>query len=77
MSGSVVSQRAHHADDQTPGPSGLRAPASPIVAVLPEYSGVFLVNANHVLNGNRLSTVADICSGLSSDQQRSPHIEIV
>ena len=68
----VVSQRAHHADDETPGASGLRASASSIVMVLPENSGVFFVDTNHILDYNRLSTVADICSRLSSDQKLSP-----
>lgn len=65
----VVSQRAHHADYETPGASGLGASTGSIVAVLPEKSGVFFMNADHVLNYNRLSTITDICPWLSSDQK--------
>ena len=68
----VVSQRAHHADNETPGTSGPRASASSIVVVLPEDSCVFFVDADHVLNCNCLTTVADIRPGLSSDQILSP-----
>jgi len=71
----VVSQRAHHADDETPGTSGPRAPASSIVVVLPEDSSVFFVDADHVLDCNCLTTVADIRPGLPSDQILSPHIQ--
>ena len=55
--------------------SCLRAPANSIVAVLPEDSDLFFVNADHVLNCNGLATVVDIRSRLSSDQILSPHIQ--
>ena len=63
----VVSQRAHHADNETPGTSSLRTTASSIVVMLPENSGVFFMNTDHVLDYDCLTTVADIRPGLSSD----------
>ena len=71
----VVSQRAHHADNEAPGTSGLRASASSIVTMLPEDSGVFFVDADHVLDCNCLTAVADIRPGLSSDQILSPYVQ--
>lgn len=62
----VVGERADHLDDESASADGGTAATNTKVGVFPQEAGVFLMNADDVLDHERRSVMLGECSGLPS-----------
>ena len=70
----VVGEHADHLDDESAGADGGTAATNTEVGVFPQEAGVFLMNADDVLDNKCVSAVGDIGSGL--EHIMSDYVEI-
>ena len=61
----VICQGAHHADDKTSATDCMPSAPSAVVGMLPEDTSILLVDADDILDHERVSAVSDIGAGLN------------